>query len=150
MNKNIKTPMTSLKKHIEKEQTAVGIVPFQSAEEAWFWFVAAQEARCDGARIAAGQGLYPRPCEPVDILRIIDRMYRQRRLLRDHLLVLRHYGCRRLAPDRRRMREMRAYTIWTEALNRMESVLESKGIVVRPRPSAANSGWLPMEGARLQ
>ena len=65
-------------------------IPFDSAEEAWFWFIAAQEARNDGARFAAGQAMFPRPCEPIDILKALDCLYRNRRLLRDHLLVLRH------------------------------------------------------------
>ena len=44
-------------------------VPFVSTEEAWFWFVQAQEARSSGARIVAGRGTVPRPCEPLDMMR---------------------------------------------------------------------------------
>jgi hypothetical protein len=107
-------------------------VPFESAEEAWFWFMAAQEAGNEGARLSAGSGLYPRPCEPVDILKVLDRLYRQRRLLRDHLLVLRHYGLRHMAPDPCRPRERKARRLWDEALERIGSVLESKGILCPP------------------
>jgi len=106
-------------------------VPFNDAEEAWFWFIAAQEARTDGAQISAGAGLYPRPCEPMDILKVLDRLYRQRRLIRDHLMVLRHYGKRRLPPDPYRIKEARAHSLWEQALERMEDVLVSKGIVTR-------------------
>lgn len=106
-----------------------GIFPFESAEEAWFWFIAAQEARVDGARFSAGLGLFPRPCEPLDILKALDKLNRQRRVSRDHLLVLRHYGRRRLAPDPRRVKEMRAYGLWSEAMERLEFILEKKGIV---------------------
>ena len=119
-------------------------VPFESAEAAWFWFIAAQEARNDGARFVAGQGNFPRPCEPLDILRILDRLYRQRRLLRDHLMVLRYYGRRRLPPDRHRIKEARAYTIWTEAMERMENVMIAKGIVARP-DIFANVLWMDAE-----
>jgi hypothetical protein len=42
-----------------------------NVEEAWFWFIAAQQARVDGARFASGAGMIPRPCEPVDILNIL-------------------------------------------------------------------------------
>ncbi len=104
-------------------------IPFKNAQEAWFWFVQAQEAKNAGARCAAGQGECPRPCEPIDILKILDSLYRKRRLLRDHLLVLRHYGRRRFPPDEHRHREMRAYEIWTEALERIGVVLERKGFV---------------------
>ncbi len=105
--------------------------PFESAEEAWFWFIAAQKARDDGARIVAGQSLSPRPCEPADIYRVVDRLYRNRRLVRDHLLVLRHYGIRHLPPDPRRLKEARAAQIWDEAMDRIEDALSAKGIVER-------------------
>lgn len=101
-------------------------VPFASAEEAWFWFIQAQK---DGARCIAGVGDQPRPCEPGDILQAIDRLYRKRRLLMDHLLVMRHYGSRMMAPDPDRDQEGRAYFLWIEALDRIEDVLKRKGIV---------------------
>ncbi len=104
-------------------------VPFSSAEEVWFWFIRAQEAKASGARIKAGMALNPRPCEPVDVLRIVDRLYRQRRLLRDHLLVLAHYGRRLMAPDPDYRREVRASSLWREAFDRIEPTLRSKGIV---------------------
>ncbi len=103
--------------------------PFESVEEVWFWFIQAQEARNEGARFSAGAGVIPRPCEPLDILKILDGLYRQRRLLRDHLLVLRYYGRRQFAPDPNRVKEARSFTIWKEALGRMETVLVRKGII---------------------
>ena len=105
--------------------------PFDSAEEAWFWFINAQDAKNDGAKYVAGAGLYKRPCEPVEILNVLDRLYRKRRLQRDHLLVLRHYGRRHIAPDRYRAQEVRAYHLWKEAMGRIEDVLIAKGIVAR-------------------
>lgn len=113
--------------------------PFLDAEEAWFWFIAAQEARNDGARFSAGQSVYNRPCEPLDILKILDRLHRQRRLLRDHLLVLRHYGRRHMAPDPRRIKEVRAYKLWHEAFERMGPIMEKKGIIEIREP--ANEVW---------
>lgn len=104
-------------------------VPFDDAEEAWFWFIQAQQARVDGARFTAGMGLYPRPCEPADILNVLNRLHRNRMLLMDHLMVLRHYGRRQMRPDPRRPKEARACTLWTEALDRLEPVLIRKGIV---------------------
>ncbi|MFA7456858.1 MAG: hypothetical protein WCY57_05370 [Micavibrio sp.] len=112
---------------------------FSNAEEAWLWFILAQEARNDGARISAGAGLFARPCEPVDILQCVDRLYRNRRLVMDHLLVLRHYGKRQLPPDPRRMKEVRAFILWKEALERLEPVLVKKGIV-RPKLSLPQPG----------
>lgn len=120
--------------YTNSRQTDVQAVPFRSTEEAWFWFINAQSAKNDGARFVAGQGAVPRPCEPLDILKALDRLYRNRRLIRDHLLVLRHYGRRQMAPDARRIKEARAHGIWHEALERLGEVLERKGIVC-PLPS---------------
>jgi hypothetical protein len=106
-----------------------GTVPFATAEEAWFWFIDAQQARNDGVRMVAGAGLYPRPCEPVDILKILDRLYRSRRLIRDHLLVLRHYGQRKMPPDAYRAKEARAHVLWREAMEIISDVLIQKGIL---------------------
>jgi len=106
-------------------------IPFDNVEDAWFWFITAQQARNDGARFVAGSGAVQRPCEPVDILKILDALYRNRRLLRDHLLVLRHYGRRNMAPDSRRAKEARSAYIWEEALERMQPIMERKGIVAR-------------------
>lgn len=130
--------MASREKYTPKKQSEIKTMPFESAQEAWFWFVQAQSARNDGARFAAGQSLLPRPCEPIDIMRITDRLYRQRCLLRDHLMILRHYGLRNLAPDPRRPREAQAHTLWSEAMNRMEVVMMRKGIVRRNK-------WIPRE-----
>lgn len=113
--------------------------PFDNAEEAWFWFILAQEARNEGARITAGAGLVPRPCEPIDILQCLDRLHRNRRLLMDHLLVLRHYGKRQMPPDPTRVKEVRAFALWKEALERIEPVLVRKGIV-RPKLTLCQPG----------
>ncbi len=123
-----------------KNQYGAETVPFESAEEAWFWFIAAQEAKESGARFVAGSGLFPRPCEPIDILKTVDQLYRKRRLLRDHVLVLRHYGRRHMSPDPRRIKEARAHVIWEEALERIEEVLISKKIV-RNDIRTPRQGW---------
>lgn len=107
----------------------IDVVPFNNAVEAWFWFILAQQARNEGARYKAGISQMTRPCEPADILKILDRLYRQRMLIRDHLLILRHYGRRQMPPDPRRIKEIRAYKLWKEALERIEPVLIRKGIV---------------------
>ena len=104
-------------------------IPFTTTEEAWLWFILAQEAKTDGARIVAGLSMSPRPCEPADILTCVERLYRNRRLTMDHLLVLRHYGKRQLPPDVARVKEARAHALWREALDRLEPVLVKKGIV---------------------
>ncbi len=106
-------------------------VPFRDAAEAWFWFIQAWSARQDGARITAGAaGSVLRPCEAIDIFSTLERLHRNRRLLRDHLLVLRHYGRRLAPPDSRRPKEMRAYRLWQEAMDVLTPVFERKGIIM--------------------
>jgi hypothetical protein len=117
--------------------TVVG-EPFATAQEAWFWFIQSYQARSDGARFGADRGQVARPCEPLDILRILDRLWRQRMLVRDHLFVLRHYGRRLSPPNPDRRREARAYVLWHQALNVLEDALVLKGIVM-PR------GWDALE-----
>lgn len=104
-------------------------VPFGSPQDAWFWFMEANQARLDGARHSSSKGNVRRPCEPVDILRILDRLYRTRRLLMDHLRVLRYYGVRMMPPEGWRKSEARAATLWREAMKILEPVLISKKIM---------------------
>ena len=115
-------------KHIHNET----FTRFDSAQEAWFWFINAYQAKHDGARIVKGLGLVERPCEPLDILKAVDRLYRQRRLIWDHLLVLRHYGQRQMAPDPHRPNEMKAAALWDEAMKKLSEVLIRKQIVRAP------------------
>ncbi len=126
-------------RHTPKRQNDAEPTLFDSAEEAWFWFIQAQQARLDGAQAVRGAGLVTRPCEPVDILQVLDRLYRSRSLTMDHLLVLRHYGRRMLPPDPRRGKEIRAYRLWMEAMARLTKSLEEKGIV---RPNGPFAPWL--------
>lgn len=113
----------------ESAPFSVGGVPFGSGEEAWFWSVQAHEAKAAGARVVAGQGQVQRPCEPADVIRTVDRLFRRRVLVRDHLHVLVHYGRRLAAPDPERRREQRAHLLWREAFERLDPVLREKGIV---------------------
>ena len=86
---------------------------FGSAEEAWFWTMAALVARRDGARIVSGAGLVQRPCEPDDVVRCLDRLYRQRRIDLQHARILRIWGERQSAPDRRAPRGRRKEDSWS-------------------------------------
>jgi len=104
-------------------------VPFSSSEEAWFWFVECRLARSDGARIKAGLSGVKRPCDPMDIQQVVDRLRRQRRLSRPHMAVLAHFGRRMMAPDPGYEKERRAAVLWDEAHDRLGDVLRRKGIV---------------------
>lgn len=106
--------------------------PFRSADEAWFWTMAALVARHDGARVVAGAGRTMRPCEPDDVVKCLDRLYRQRRIDLVHARILRLWGERGMAPDPRHTAEKADWKIWTEAMQRLEWPLRVKGIVAGP------------------
>lgn len=103
--------------------------PFGNAEEAWFWFVQCRSAQLEGARVSAGLATVPRPCEPLDILAVVDRLYRRRRLLREHLSVLAEFGQQLLPPDPGRPGQVRAARLWEEALAELSPALRTKGIL---------------------
>ena len=105
------------------------VQPFVSAEAAWFWTMAALVARHDGARCTANQGEVERPCEPDDVVKCLDGLYRRRRIDLVHARILRIWGERQTAPDPKRPGERSDSRLWREALERLEWRLRVKGIV---------------------
>lgn len=105
------------------------VQPFRSAEEAWIWTMAALVARRDGARYTANKGKIGRPCDPDDIVKSLDALYRQRRIDLLHARILRIWGERGAAPDPSHAMEKADWRLWKEALDRLEWPLRVKGIV---------------------
>ncbi len=103
--------------------------PFRSADDAWFWTMAALAARRDGARFTANQGRTIRPCEPDDVVKCLDALYRRRRISLDHVRVLRVWGDRQVSPDPACRGEQGDWKLWREALVRLEWPMRIKGIV---------------------
>jgi hypothetical protein len=104
--------------------------PFGSAEDAWLWTMAALIARREGARYTANKGLVSRPCDPDDVVKCLDGLYRQRRIDLAHARILRIWGERQMAPSAAVAAEYHDYRLWVEALERLEWPLRVKGIVV--------------------
>ncbi len=100
--------------------------PFASADDAWFWAVAALRARHEGAG-HSGMKL-PRPCDPDDVLLCVDRLYRDRRINLAHARVLRTWGERQMTPGGS-SREASDTRLWQQAMDRLRPVLRQKGIV---------------------
>jgi len=101
--------------------------PFRSAEQAWFWTMAALVARHEGrARSAAA---IRRNCEPDDVIRCLDTLYRSRRITLAHARILRLWGERQIAPDPNYDSERTEWHLWDEALRRLEWLLRVKGII---------------------
>ncbi len=103
--------------------------PFANAEDAWLWTMAALKARRDGARHSTNKGRLPRPCEPDDVLRCLDSLYRQRKIDLVHARILRLWGERQMVPSAAVAAEYNDHRLWTEALDRLEWPLRIKGIV---------------------
>ncbi len=108
---------------------APATTPFRSAEEAWLWTMAALVARRDGARVRAGVGRVVRPCEPDDVVKCLDTLYRRRRIDLVHARILRIWGERQAAPSPGFASERGDWRLWREALERLEWLLRVKGIV---------------------
>lgn len=104
-------------------------IPFASGEEAWIWTMAALTARREGARYSANKGLILRPCDPDDVVKCLDHLYRQRRIDLVHARVLRTWGERQISPSASIHAESHDYQLWKEALQRLEWQLRIKGIV---------------------
>ena len=102
--------------------------PFETAEQAWFWFIRAQKARRDGQRFDGGGGMV-RPCEADDIYLVALNLVRSGELRVMHLRTLLDFGGRERAPDARVRAESAAARLWDEALDRMTTVLRRKGIL---------------------
>jgi hypothetical protein len=103
--------------------------PFDGAEQAWLWTMAALIARRDGARYSANKGAVMRPCDPDDVVRCLDALYRQKRIDLAHARVLRLWGERQMPPSTAVAAELDDHRLWIEALERLEWPLRVKGIV---------------------
>jgi len=102
--------------------------PFHSAEQAWFWTMGALVARREGSH--GGGPRTPRPCDPDDVVKCLDQLYRRRRVDLVHARILRIWGERGMAPNPAHRLERGDWRLWREALDRLEWPLRVKGIVV--------------------
>ncbi|HER27734.1 MAG TPA: hypothetical protein ENI69_11555 [Rhodospirillales bacterium] len=107
----------------------VTVVPFVDAEEAWFWFMHSQRSRLEGGSFHDAGGAVARPCDPDDIYRAVMGLVRRRLIGQTHLKVLAHFGYIDCPPDNRIREQARAHDLWSEALDRLTTVLKGKGIV---------------------
>ncbi|MGG5810490.1 hypothetical protein [Falsiroseomonas sp. CW058] len=125
--------------------------PFASAEDAWFWTMAALAARRDGARLSASRGAVQRNCEPDDVVKCLDRLYRQRRIELCHARILRIWGERGCGPSAVIPAERGDLRLWREAMGALDFPLRAKGIVAGPprgMESAEEARVIRFPGAR--
>lgn len=129
------------KKYVRKPLPVYPVIPFNDAEEAWFWYVRCQRLRDIGATLRDRTGTSARPCDPDDLYRAVITLARTGRISRTHLGVLGRFGIEDRPPDPRCAEEMGAARLWDEALDRLTTVLRQKGIV--RLPDAMENGHLP-------
>jgi len=84
-------------------------------------------ARREGSSRSGG-GI-PRPCDPDDIIKSLDRLYCAGKIQLRHARILRVWGERQVAPDFYHPGERAELQLWNEALVRLEWSLRIKGIV---------------------
>jgi hypothetical protein len=99
--------------------------PFRTAEGAWRWAFGLLQIRQDGGGAPTGLGHGSRPCEPDDVIKCLDRLYRARHITLDHARVLRVYAEKGTTPEP----QSGDGRLWEEALKRLEWPLRVKGIV---------------------
>ncbi len=124
MNAIVRPSMTTIR---NKVLGTLFVDAFPDAETAWFWTMAALAARRDGSRSSAPRTA--RCCEPDDVLRCLDRLYRCRRIDLLHARILRIWGERGVAPNPAFASERCDARIWREAMDRLEWALRAKAIV---------------------
>lgn len=93
---------------------------FPDAASAWFWTMRVLLARQTGAPEPVG------PCQPDDVIRCVDRLYRQHRIDMAHARVLRIWGERGTAPDATAPGDRR---LWQHAIAALDWPLRTQGIV---------------------
>ena len=70
-----------------------------------------------------------RPCEPDDVIKCLDALYRRRRIDLLHARILRIWGERQVPPNPGSQFERSDYRLWREAMERLDWPLRLKGIV---------------------
>jgi hypothetical protein len=108
--------------------------PFSTADEVWFWTMAELLARKEGRM---HRHATTRPCEPDDIVRLLDRLVHRRRIDLAHVRLLRIWGERQCAPNPVLAIERGDWRLWRETLDRLEWPLRVKGIVADRAPTRA-------------
>jgi hypothetical protein len=103
--------------------------PFETTDQAWFWTIAALQARAAGTGGTARSGT-ERPCDPDDVIRALDQLYRARRIDLLHARILRIWGERGTSPSPLHPREAQDAAIWQEAMARLGARLCARGIVM--------------------
>jgi hypothetical protein len=102
-------------------------LPFRDAEECIIWTIKALGRVAEGAAADASEP--KRVCEPIEVVKCLDTLYRRRRIDLRHARILRIWGHRGRAPDAASSCERADWRLWREALDRLDWPLRSLGII---------------------
>lgn len=108
---------------------AIDAEPFDSAESAIAWAWAFRPGASSGAfahRFVPAERSIPRPCEPADVLIVVDRVIAQYRLDEEEVGLIRTLGWN--GP----IAELADHPKWPLLRERLTFHLQDKGIVQRP------------------
>lgn len=105
------------------------VEPFRTCDAAWLWCFARLMERRETARPQPADMNPPRPCDPDDIVKVVDRLYRQRQIELAHAKILREWGEAGRPPNQDWPAERSAARLWREAMRAMDLPLRLKGIV---------------------
>jgi hypothetical protein len=97
--------------------------PFGTAEQAWYWTMAALLRRQDGGGIGGDRRWI---CTPDDILTALDELYRDMKISPSQAAILRDYG-KQMGPPQPRTEH---YALWRDAMVKLQGKLIALGIVV--------------------
>jgi hypothetical protein len=102
-------------------------VPFREVEACIIWTI---RALGDAAEGGNGSRRDVQPiCEPIEVVRCIDTLYRRRRIDLRHARILRIWGHRGRPPRADAPNERSDSRLWCEATERLEWPLRSLGII---------------------
>ena len=101
--------------------------PFDSSEEAWFWYCLCENLKNERAH--GYEAKTPRPCESAYIAIAVKRLLKEGTIRPIHLKVLTKYGFEQVPPHPHFGDSLKICNLWKEALSFLESLLRKKGIV---------------------
>ncbi len=102
-------------------------LPFDSAEEAWFWYCLCEQDK--EYRAKKSDSRYVRPCETSDIVITVKNLFKKGILKSPHLKVLSKYGFTQVPPHPHFGDSVGICKLWQEAMNFLGLSLKQKGIV---------------------
>ncbi len=101
--------------------------PFESSEEAWFWYCLCEQL--GHLRARGGDSNIARPCESSDIIIAVKKLLNKGKINPDHMRILQRYGAEQAPPHPHFGASRRICELWHEAMGFLDIILRQKGIV---------------------